>query len=60
MQKTTDSYGDEIYTFYRAGILSGSDSAGTFYPESNIRRSEVAAILVRLFDSSARLKLSLS
>ena len=42
------------------GILSGSDSAGTFYPESNIRRSEVAAILVRLFDSSARLKLSLS
>ena len=56
----TSQYAAEIYTFYRAGILSGSDSAGTFYPESNIRRSEVAAILVRLFDSSARLKLSLS
>ena len=56
----TSQYAAEIYTFYRAGILSGSDSAGTFYPESNIRRSEVAAILVRLFDSSARLELSLS
>ena len=56
----TSLYADEIYTFYRAGILSGSDSSGSFYPESNIRRSEVAAILVRLFDSSARLKLSLT
>ena len=56
----TSLYADEIYAFYRAGILSGSDSSGSFYPESNIRRSEVAAILVRLFDSSARLKLSLT
>ena len=52
-------YADEIYTFYRAGILTGSDSAGTFYPKSSIRRSEVAAILIRLFDPSARVRISL-
>jgi hypothetical protein len=49
----------EIYAFYRAGILTGSDSAGTFSPLSNIRRSEVAAILTRMFDASARKTITL-
>lgn len=49
----------EIYKLYRAGILAGNDSKGTFYPNSNIRRSEVAAILTRMMDSSARKSLSL-
>lgn len=44
----------QIYDFYRAGILVGSDAAGTFNPDSNIVRSEVAAILTRMFDNTAR------
>lgn len=44
----------EIYEFYRAGVLTGSDNNGTFYPNANIKRSEVAAILVRMYDLSAR------
>lgn len=47
-------YYHRIYTFYRAGILTGSDAKGSFSPDSNIKRSEVAAILTRLFDNSAR------
>ena len=43
-----------VYSFYRAGIVSGSDEYGTFHPDNNIRRSEVAAILVRIIDPSMR------
>ncbi len=53
------NYADEIYGFYRAGILTGSDGAGTFNPQSNIKRSEVAAILTRMFDSSVRKSITL-
>jgi hypothetical protein len=53
------NHADEIYTFYRAGILTGSDSLGTFNPLSSIRRSEVAAILTRMFDDSARKSITL-
>jgi len=42
-------YADEIYAFYRAGILNGSDAKGTFNPTWNIKRSEVSAILCRMF-----------
>ncbi len=42
------TYYPEVYALYRAGIINGSDKAGTFLPESNIRRSEVAAITVRM------------
>ena len=57
---TNSTYSSEIYTFYRAGILTGSDSAGTFNPSTNIRRSEVAAILTRMYDSTARKSVTLS
>lgn len=43
-----------IYTLYRAGILSGSDVYGTFNPDSNITRAEVAAIVSRIVDPSQR------
>ena len=45
----------EIYALYRAGILIGNDDQGTFAPETQIRRSEVAAIAVRLADPEQRL-----
>lgn len=47
-------YALEIYTFYRAGILAGMDEYGTFEPKSNIKRSEVAAILTRMTDDNTR------
>ena len=37
-----------VYALYRAGILNGSDAYGTFRPWANIKRSEVAAIAVRM------------
>lgn len=46
-------YADEIYTFYRAGILTGGTD-GQFMGESSIKRSEVAAILTRMYDAEAR------
>lgn len=56
---TTDTYALDIYTFYRAGILTGSDKNGTFYPTNDIKRSEVAAILSRMYDKTARKTVSL-
>ena len=52
-------YAERIYAFYRAGILVGSDAAGTFNPTSNIQRSEVAAIMTRMFTASARRSIEL-
>lgn len=57
--KTTDTYGSEIYAFYRAGILVGSNG-GYFKPNDAIKRSEVAAILVRMYDITARQEITLS
>ena len=57
--KLGNTYADEIYTFYRAGILTGSDAKGTFHPESSIKRSEVAAILIRMYDKTARQSVTL-
>ena len=57
--KTTDKYAAEIYELYRAGILTGSDAKGAFHAASTIKRSEAAAILLRMFDSSARMPITL-
>lgn len=43
----TDRFATEIYALYDAGILTGSDAAGTFRAESNINRAEAATILGR-------------
>ena len=57
--KATDKFAAEIYEFYRAGILTGSDAKGTFHPASSIKRSEVATILLRMFETSARVSIDL-
>lgn len=46
------AYAEDIYLLYRLGVLTGSDAARSFLPDSNIQRSEVAAILMRLGDPS--------
>ena len=57
--KTSDKFAAEIYEFYRAGILTGSDAKGTFRSASSIKRSEAAAILLRMFDATARVSIDL-
>lgn len=57
--KLSDPYGDEIYAFYRAGILSGytgspDNAEHAFGPGTNIRRNEMAVILVHLVDEATR------
>ena len=44
----------EIYLLYRAGILTGNDVYGTFSPASDIKRSEVAAIVSRIAYTALR------
>ena len=57
--KMTDKFAAEIYEVYRAGILTGSDAKGTFHSASSIKRSEVSAILVRMFDTASRQSITL-
>jgi len=49
-----ETYAPAVYKLYRAGILSGNDAQGTFSPNSNIKRSEIATICIRLADPSER------
>ena len=58
--KTTSTNAAQIYAFYRAGILTGSDGNGTFFPDKNIKRSEVAAVLTRMFEKNSRSSITLS
>lgn len=44
-----DPYYSQIYSFYRSGILTGKDSQHRFYPDDCILRSEVCAVLMRIF-----------
>ncbi len=43
-----------IYKLYNAGILTGNDKYGTFAPNTQIKRSAVAAIVNRMADVSQR------
>ena len=52
----TEPYWQSVMTLYRAGVLTG-DTAGRFSPDRNIRRSELAAVLVRLVRPEYRIKM---
>ena len=54
VEYTNSVYNRAVYKLYRAGILNGSDAKGAFKPDNYILRSEVAAILIRMMDSSVR------
>ena len=54
------SYGQAVYRLYRAGVLAGSDSIGTYYPGRRLTRAEAATIITRIVDADARVKLSLA
>lgn len=53
-------YAADVYKLYRAGILTGSDSMGTFNPGASITRSEIAAICVRIAAPSQRSSASIN
>ena len=48
------NYHDAVYRLYRAGVLSGTDSYGTFAPFNQITRAEVSVILSSMVDTSLR------
>ncbi|MGP1569066.1 MAG: S-layer homology domain-containing protein [Peptoanaerobacter stomatis] len=48
-----------IYKLYRAGVVVGVDDKRNCSPGSNIKRSEVAAILIRMMDVKRRLSFSI-
>jgi len=48
-----------IYRLYRAGIVQGVDAAHNCNPSANIKRSEVAAILMRMMDPDNRIKFAM-
>ena len=56
---SNDDNSENIYKFYNAGILSGNDKQGTFNPNSNIKRCEVATIITRLVKPEKRVKYSI-
>ncbi|MCI9264416.1 MAG: hypothetical protein HFF06_07545 [Oscillospiraceae bacterium] len=47
-------YYEAVYLLYRAGIISGTDSIGTFNPNANISRAEVSVILSSMVNESLR------
>jgi len=54
----TAQYASAVYKLYRAGIVAGSDAEHNCKPDSNIKRSEVAAILSRMMDKTKRVSFS--
>lgn len=51
-------YQPQILWLYKQGVVGGTDAVGTFLPDTPLRRSEVAALLVRMIDPDARLTLA--
>jgi len=41
-------YGEAIFMLYRAGVLSGNDAQGTFYPNNNMTRAEATGIITKV------------
>jgi len=56
----TFSYGPAVYKLYRAGVLTGSDITGRFYPGRTINRAEAAAVAMRMIDGDLRVSTRLS
>ena len=50
---------EEIYRLYRAGVLTGGNAYGSFFPETPIERSAAAAIVSRMAYRSLRQKFEL-
>ena len=51
-------YQPQILWLYKQGIVGGVDETGSFRPDDPLKRSEVAALVVRMIDPDARLTLA--
>jgi hypothetical protein len=49
-----------VYKLYRAGILTGNDTIGTFDPKSNIKRNAVATIVARIVFPDSRIPITMA
>lgn len=57
--KQGHTYYDAIYSFYRAGIVTGYED-GSFKPDSGVSRSEVATLVARMFNEDVRKSVSIT
>ena len=48
-------YQNDILRLYKWGIVGGVDEDGSFHPNDTLKRSELAALVVRMVEPSARL-----
>ena len=53
------SYAKSVYKMYRAGILQGVDLQYNCNPNANIKRGEVATILVRMMEPARRVEFTI-
>ena len=52
-------YRKSVRQAYSLGLLSGIDSSGTFSPQGVLNRAQVASVLYRLYEPSARVPVTL-
>ena len=50
--KIPDKYREAVSVSYNMGLLTGTDSKGTFYGESNMTRAQATVIVCRLLDAN--------
>ncbi len=53
-------YAGPVYLLYRAGILTGCDSKGSFRPDRSITRAEAAVIAARIMNETQRREFTLT
>jgi len=56
----SDPSKDAIYSLYRAGILTGADAEGSFYPDEDISSAAVSTVIKRLGLRNMRVQFSLN
>lgn len=52
--KPGEPYYDNILLLYKAGVLTGKDSAGRFEPDANVLRGEAATVMYRVIKPTMR------
>ena len=58
--RASTPYAAEILSLYVAGIVTGSDETGSFLPETEISRAELAAMLTRVVNPDKRVTINWS
>lgn len=56
IQALPDCGDEDVLAFYNAGILTGTDSLGTFHGFDSLTRGQAAAMLARIVDPSQRVR----